>query len=161
MKTEFIGNREFSESDMPFTARKEIDKELARRVYFATVNEFLLVNFDEIKQHNKIDFDTALREYGKDNEFRYLHLFSSDIDFEAALVVLSLADLITSAVEIKYMFIRRRNLYMSIRTEKGLIIFETFSEEVKCILSNRNINEDEDCDEPDVFLAYGFKIRRD
>lgn len=163
MKTSFVeGNDGLSERDIIFYAEDEGDKELLKRIYFSVVTEYLLMNFDEIKPYAKTDLDIALKKDGRDTEFKYAHMYSSNKDFEAASVVLSLAELITNAEEIKYRFKDKRNFFMSLWTEKGRVIFETYSKKRKNAAFARDINVKEDGEDcwPDNIMEYGFKVRR-
>lgn len=158
MKTSFVERIDcLSEGDRIVYAEDEGDKELLKNIYFTVVWEYLQVDLDEIKPYVKTDLDIALKKDGRDAEFIYKKTFPDSPDYEALSVVLSLAELITNAKEIKYGFKGRRKLYISMRTEKGRVIFETFSEKTN-ISFNMDISEDGK--ERDSFMEYGFKVRR-
>lgn len=162
MITGFVeGNDGLSVGDMLFYAKDEGEKELLKRIYFSVVKEYLHVDFEKIKPYAKTDLDIALKKDGKDTEFKYKQVFYLDNDYEAASVVLSLAELITNAEEVKFRFKGKDDLFMSLWTESGRVIFETYCEKKKGPSFGRDINEDEE--ENDFFnsyMEYGFKVRR-
>lgn len=161
MKTSFVERIDcLSEGDRIFYAEDESDKELLKNIYLSVVWEYLQVDFDDAKSYVKTDLDIALKKDGRDAEFIYKQTFPPSRVFEATSVVLSLAELITNAKEIKYGFKGRRKLYMSMWTEKGRVIFETFSEKTGISFDMDISEDDKERDCYNTYMEYGFKVRR-
>lgn len=158
MKTSFVERIDcLSEGDRIIYVEDEGDKEFLKNIYFTVVWEYLEVDLDEMKPYIKTDLDRVLKKDGRNAEYIYKKTFSASPDFEAISVVLSLAELITNAKEIKYGFKGRRKLYISMRTENGRVIFETFSKKTS-ISFGMDISEDDK--DRDPFTEYGFKVRK-